>query len=415
MPPLLLIVLIVLVDLMGFTIVMPLLPRYADHYGFSRGQIGLLLAAFPLCQLVAGPILGRLSDRYGRRPVLVASQFGTALSFVLLALAKDYPTMLLARALDGASGGNFLVAQAYIADVTPPENRARSLGLIGAAFGLGFVLGPLLGGLLLDLPIDPDWQLRFPFLVAAGFSTIAWLLVLVFLPESTDAAGRERARTLTWRGVLDVVRLPRVGRLVAIGALVTLAFAALEGTFSLYLKERLGWGPRRAAYGFAMLGLVGVVVQGGLLRRLVPRHGEPKLILAGLAMLALGLAGLAVVTGGGGLLLAAVLVGTGYGLASPTVAGLLSRLTPAAEQGAIFGVLASAQTLARTVNYLGANALQGRFGSAAPYWEGAAVAAAGLALAVVTLRGLRGAGSGAHRGPGAAVAVPGGDAPPAAG
>jgi DHA1 family tetracycline resistance protein-like MFS transporter len=405
MRPLLLIVLIVLVDLMGFTIVMPLLPRYADQYGFSRAQIGLLLAAFPLCQLVAGPILGRLSDRYGRRPVLVASQFGTALSFVLLALARDYPTMLLARALDGASGGNFLVAQAYVADVTPPEHRARSMGLIGAAFGLGFVLGPLLGGLMLDLPVSPDWQLRVPFLVAAGFSTIAWLLVLAFLPESTDAAHRQGARTLSWRGVADAVRLPRVGRLVAVGAMVTLAFAALEGTFSLYLKEQLGWGARRAAYGFAMLGLVGVFVQGGLLRRLVPRYGEPKLILVGMALLAAGLAGLAMVTGPWGLVLAATVVGTGYGLVSPSVAGLLSRLTPAAEQGAIFGVLASAQTLARTVNYLAANDLQGRFGPTAPYWEGAAVALAGLALAAVTLRGLR--GTEAPHAPEAAVAATG--------
>src|SRR3954454_8278253 len=178
MSPLGVIVLIVLVDLLGFTIVMPLLAPFGSQYGFSGGQIGLLYAAYPMCQLVAGPMLGRLSDRYGRRPILIASQAGTALSFLILGLAADFTVMLLARMLDGASGGNILVAQAYVADVTKPENRARGMGLIGMAFGLGFVLGPLLGGLLLAMPIDQEWRLKVPFLMAAGFSTLAWILVV---------------------------------------------------------------------------------------------------------------------------------------------------------------------------------------------------------------------------------------------
>src|SRR6516162_3870683 len=184
MSPLAIIILIVLVDLLGFSLVMPLLAPFAEQYGFRAGQIGLLFSAYPVCQLVAGPILGRLSDHYGRRPLLIISQAGTALSFLVLGLSHDFTVMLLARMLDGASGGNILVAQAYVADVTKPEHRARSLGLIGAAFGVGFVLGPILGGLLVDLPVGPEWRLRVPFLVAAGFSTLAWLLVLFRLPES---------------------------------------------------------------------------------------------------------------------------------------------------------------------------------------------------------------------------------------
>src|SRR5262245_61364687 len=184
MSPLGVVVSIVLIDLLGFSIVMPLLGPFAKQYGLSGGQIGLLFAAFPMSQLVAGPILGRLSDRYGRRPVLIVSQAGTALSFLILGLSTNFTVMLLARMLDGASGGNIIVAQAYVADVTKPENRARGMGLIGMAFGLGFVLGPLLGGLLLKLPVADDWRLRLPFLVAAGFSTIAWILVLTRLPES---------------------------------------------------------------------------------------------------------------------------------------------------------------------------------------------------------------------------------------
>ncbi|MHC5538178.1 MFS transporter, partial [Singulisphaera rosea] len=192
MSPLGVIVSIVLVDLLGFSIVMPLLAPFAEQYGMKPWQIGLLYAAYPMCQLVAGPILGRLSDRYGRRPLLIVSQAGTALSFVGLGLSSDFTVMLLFRMLDGASGGNILVAQAYVADVTTPENRSRGMGLIGMAFGLGFVLGPLLGGLILTLPIDPNLRLKLPFLVAAAFSTVAWILAYTRLPESLPADSEAR-------------------------------------------------------------------------------------------------------------------------------------------------------------------------------------------------------------------------------
>src|SRR3954465_14296299 len=208
MSPISLVVAIVLVDLLGFSIVMPLLAPFARDYGFTPLQSGLLLAAYPMAQLVAGPILGRLSDRYGRRPVLAASQFGTAVSFLILGLSSRFEIMFLARLLDGASGGNILVAQAYVADVTRPEERSKGYGLIGMAFGVGFVLGPLLAGGLLALPVPPAWRLRLPFLVASCFSTIAWLLVLTRLPESlpADSDARQAARVLSWRGLIDAFR-----------------------------------------------------------------------------------------------------------------------------------------------------------------------------------------------------------------
>lgn len=388
MSPIVVVVLIVLVDLMGFTIVMPLLPRYAEHYGYTPSQIGLLLAAFPLCQLIAGPILGRLSDRFGRRPVLAISQAGTSVSFLILGLTHNYTILLLARMLDGALGGNILVAQAYVADVTKPEDRSKGLGMIGAAFGVGFVLGPLLAGLLLKLPLAEDLRLRVPFLVAAVFSMVAWILVLTHLPESRSAEARQRARVVSWRGVADVLSTPRIGLLVAVGALNVLAFASLEGTFSLYLGDRLGWDETQAAFGFAFLGLVSAIVQGGLIRRLVPRFGEPRLILFGLAALAVGLATMAMVGNWPGMLVAALLVGIGQGSSSPTIQGLLSRVTPDSEQGAVFGTLTSAQTLSRTINYFVANRLLGQHGPAAPFWEGAAIAVVALILALVTVFGM---------------------------
>ena len=258
MSPLGIVVLIVLIDLLGFTVVMPLLAPFAEQYGFREWQIGLLFSAYPLCQLIAGPILGRMSDRYGRRPILIFSQAGTALSFLILGLSRNFTVMLLARMLDGASGGNILVAQAYVADVTTPENRSRGMGLIGMAFGLGFVLGPLLGGVLVSLPIAEDWRLRLPFLVAAGFSTLAWILVLSRLPESrpVGARNRESARVLSWRGLVDTMTLPGIGQLMLLGFLSVLAFAALEGTLSLYLRRRMDWNVRSAAFVFAGLGLL---------------------------------------------------------------------------------------------------------------------------------------------------------------
>ena len=384
MSPLVIIVSIVLIDLIGFSIVMPLLPLYARHYDFTAIQIGWLYAAYPVCQLVAGPVLGRLSDRYGRRPVLVFSQAGTALSFVILGLSSNFTVMLLARMLDGASGGNILVAQAYVADVTKPEHRARSLGLIGAAFGVGFILGPLLGGLLVKVPLSSDWKLSVPFLVAAVFSTLAWLLVVFRLPESlpADASARQAARVVTWHGVIKTVTEPAIGRLVVLGALTVFSFAAVEGTLSLFMKERLNWSVDEAMFGFAFLGFVSALVQGGLIRRLVPRFGEPTLIRAGLATLAVGLAAVALAWSGPALLVFAVVVGVGQGMASPSIQGLLSRSTTPSEQGAVFGTLNSAQTLARSMNYVIANVLLGRYGPSAPYFEASAVAVLGLIIAL---------------------------------
>ena len=391
MSPLGLVIAIVLVDLLGFSIVMPLLAPFAREYQFSPLQIGWLLAAYPLAQLVAAPILGRLSDRYGRRPVLAASQFGTALSFLILGLSSHFTVMLLARLLDGASGGNILVAQAYVADVTKPEQRSRGYGLIGMAFGLGFVLGPLLSLALVELPVPTEWRLRLPFLVAAGFSTLAWILVLLRLPESlpADVRARQSARVVSRRGLVDTLHTPGVARMIALGTLTILAFAALEATLSLYLGERQHWGPGGVLAGFTFLGLVTALVQGGLVRRLVPRLGEPRLILTGLFLLVLGFTGLALAEGTGGVLVSLMLVGVGQGLAVPPISGLLSRLTPATEQGAIFGTFSAAQTLARMTNYLLANLLFGRGSTAAPFWEAAAIVLGALGLAALTLPGVQ--------------------------
>nr|WP_303652746.1 MFS transporter [Paludisphaera mucosa] len=384
-----LVILIVLIDLLGFSLVMPLLGPLGERYQLEGWRVGMLFAAFPICQLVAGPILGRLSDRYGRRPLLVFSQAGTALSFVILGLARDFPTLLLGRMLDGTSGGNVMVAQAYVADVTRPEDRARGMGMIGMAFGLGFVLGPLLGGLLLELPLSPDWSLRAPFLAAAAFSTLALILVVAKLPESLPVGGlvpKPPARVLTRQGLVDVFRLEGVGALTAIAFLSILAWASLEGTFAVFLQRRMGWSTKAAAFAFAATGLVSAIVQGGLIRSLVPRYGEVKLILVGGGLAGLGFAVAAALSGASVLPLAVaiVLVALGSGLLAPSITGLLSRITPASEQGGVFGALTSIQTLARIASYLLGNVLLDRVSLSAPYWFAAGVYLLVLILAVAT-------------------------------
>jgi MFS transporter, DHA1 family, tetracycline resistance protein len=385
MSPLGIVVLIVLIDLLGFSLVMPLLGPFAKQYHFEGWQLGLLFAAFPICQLVAGPILGRLSDRYGRRPLLVFSQAGTAISFLIIGLSRNFQVMLLGRMLDGASGGNIVVAQAYVADVTPPEHRARSMGLIGMAFGVGFVLGPLLGGLLVELPIAADWRLRLPFLVAAVFSTLAWILVVGKLPESIPAgsAPREAARVLSRRGIVDTIQLPGVAQLVTIAFLSILAWATMEGTFAVFLQERMGWSTATIGFAFAGSGLVSALVQGGLIRPLVPRYGEIRLILVGVVLAGLGFTGVAALSGASvwPLVGSVVLFSAGSGLVSPSISGLLSRITPMSEQGAVFGALTSTQTVARVVSYMTGNILLARVSPAAPYWFGAAVYLAALLAA----------------------------------
>ena len=372
-----LIVLIVLIDLLGFSLVMPLLGFLGVRFGLDGWRAGLLFAAFPICQLVAGPVLGRLSDRYGRRPILVLSQAGTALSFVILGLARDFPTLLWGRMLDGVSGGNIMVAQAYVADVTKPEDRARGMGMIGMAFGLGFVLGPMVGALLVDLPVSPEWSLSVPFLAAAGFSLLALGLVIARLPESlpAEAGAIQSARVVSRRGLVDLFRLEGVGLLTLQAFLSILAWASLEGTFAVFLQRRMGWSPRDAAYAFAAAGLISALVQGGLIRTLVPRFGEVRLIVAGGVLAGLGFAIAAWLPGQSRLALAfaIILSAGGAGLLAPSITGLVSRITPASQQGSVFGALTSIQTVARIISYFLGNVLMDWVSPSAPYWFAALV------------------------------------------
>lgn len=338
----------VLVDLIGFGIVLPVLFFYAEDFGAGFSQIGLLYAVYSLVQLVMAPLWGRISDRVGRRPVIILGLLGSALAYVIFARADSLAMLFVSRIVGGIGGSTIPVAQAYIADVTPPGRRAGGLGLIGAAFGLGFVIGPALGGILYGLsPGSP----AAPGYTAAALCLANALAALVWLPESRRPGTSSGTSRFNLRAALAEAAGSGQIRLVLAGYLcITMAFATLQPTLSPLASERFDMGAREAGYLFALLGMVSVIVQGGLVRRLVPRYGERKVLRVSAIPFCLGLLVLGVATTTPVLLAGLVLIGIGYGGSIPTVLALLSRATDPGRQGAVLGLGQSTGSLARVVS-----------------------------------------------------------------
>ena len=338
----------VLVDLIGFGIVLPVLFFYAEDFGAGFSLIGLLYAVYSLVQLVMAPLWGRISDRVGRRPVIILGLLGSALAYVIFARADSLAMLFLSRIVGGIGGSTIPVAQAYIADVTPPGRRAGGLGLIGAAFGLGFVIGPALGGILYGLsPGSP----AAPGYTAAALCLANALAALVWLPESRRRGTSRGTSRFNLRAALAEAARSGQIRLVLAGYLcITMAFATLQPTLSPLAAERFDMGAREAGYLFALLGIVSVIVQGGLVRRLVPRYGERKVLRVSVIPFCLGLLVLGVATTTPVLLAGLVLIGIGYGGSIPTVLALLSRATDPGRQGAVLGLGQSTGSLARVVS-----------------------------------------------------------------
>jgi MFS transporter, DHA1 family, tetracycline resistance protein len=354
----------VLIDLIGFGIVIPLMPLYAETFGASPTEIGLLTASFAFMQLLFAPVWGRLSDKVGRRPVILASLVGTAVASLIFGLAGALWLLFLARILDGISGASYGAAQAYVADVTSPQERAHGMGLIGAAFGLGFVVGPALGALF--AAVDP----RMPFFVAAGLAAANFALAWRRLPESRrpDAAPSTYSRVALLRSSLASRSLAPLVWLSFVG---TFGFVAMEATFALLGERRFDFGLVEIGLVFTFIGVVAVVVQGGLVRRLVPRIGEWPTLRAGLVMTAAALALLAVVESLWALFPVLALLALGSGLVFPTVTSLVSKRAPEGDQGGVLGLMASTGGLARVTSPILATVLFEHVGVAAPYVLGA--------------------------------------------
>ncbi|HVC20097.1 MAG TPA: MFS transporter [Vicinamibacterales bacterium] len=363
--PLLIIFLTVFVNLIGFGIIIPLLPFYAQTFGASPLAVGLLFAAYSLSQLIAAPALGDFSDRWGRRPILIFSLLGTVVSFVMLALAQSLWLLFLARVVDGLSGGNISTARAYIADITEAEDRAKAYGLIGAAFGLGFILGPALGGLFARISYTaPIW-------VAAGLTLVATGLAWFWLPETVHkgkAGGLSPFRVLP-----EALKRPGLRLLLGADFLYWFSFAVYQTTFALFGAMRFHFDASMTGYLLAGFGAIGVVVQVGLVGPVVKRFGERWTLIAGLVCGALGLASAAWAPSTLAFAFTLIPAAVGVGLCNPSLSSLLSRAAHAEEQGRVQGAAGSLESLGRTLGPVWGNGALERFSAGTAYTSAAAV------------------------------------------
>ncbi len=347
-PPILVIFLTILVDMIGFGIVIPILPLYAIQFHATDLQIGILFGCFSLMQLLSAPLLGRLSDKIGRRPVLMLSILGTAISFGILGFANTLVMLFVGRLLDGASGGNISTAQAYIADVTPLEKRSGAMGIIGAAFGLGFVIGPAIGGWLGHV-----YGIHTPFLVAAGLALVNAIAIFLFLPESYSVEARQKHASVKHPSVFKTLleaKNTALGPVLVCSLLSTMAFSLVTALFTLFTANRLGWHALENGNMFAYIGIIGILIQGGLIRRLAPKVGEKPLIIIGAIALSLSMFLLPLPIPG---LWSVILAGTGLAignsLLTPMISGLASKTADSQSQGTILGLSQSVASFARMI------------------------------------------------------------------
>lgn len=373
---------IVFINLVGFGIIIPLLPFYGLHYGASPDQVTLLMAFYSLAQLIAAPIWGRLSDRYGRRPILLLSLAGTVLAYIWLAEATSLLSLYSARAFGGVMAGSIGAAFAYVADVTTREDRAKGMGLIGAAFGLGFIAGPAIGGLLAGS--DPT-NINFPLpsYVAAGFSAAAVILAAILLKESLPAEKRGAQSGSSGREAFaETLRRRDVRFTILLTFLAIFVFAGLEATFALWTEQKFGWGVAQNGYVFAFTGVVSALIQGGLVGRLSRRIGETGMIKQGFLALGIGLAILPFSDSLTLLLISMMIITYGFSIASPALSSLLSLQVSDDQQGGILGISRSASTLARAVGPASAGYIFAFMGKDWPFWVGAIVILAVLMLSL---------------------------------
>jgi multidrug resistance protein len=356
--PVLIIFITIVIDLIGFGIVIPVLPYYVKGEVFQATafQLGLLVASFSIMQFIFSPILGGMSDKYGRRPILFISLLGTSAGFLLVGLGTALWMVFAGRILDGITGGNISTAQAYIADVTSEKNRAKGMGLIGAGFGLGFVLGPAIGGIL------SKWGYNVPFLFAAGLALCNAIALYFFLPESVKKKGRERTtRQSRFAELFNSLRQRRFRMITIVYFLIVTGFSIMTTSFALYTMFRFHYDAVHNGYIFAYIGILAVLMQGGIFGRLAERFGESRLVTIGCFLLAASLFAVPFVgpTSGG---LTALLIGTaffsvGNSLASPGLSSLASKNASGHDQGKAMGVIQSGASLARAVGPLLAGVL----------------------------------------------------------
>ena len=343
--------LIVVVDVFGMTLVIPLLPIYAESFDATPLQATLLVTVFALCQLVSGPLLGHASDRTGRKPMLLISQVGTCIGFIVLARATSLWMIYLSRVIDGVTAGNLALAQAHIADNTPPERRAQAFGLIGIAFGLGFFIGPAVTGFM-----SARYGLNAPIYLAAVMSATSILATATLLKDRarTPAGSRAPWEALKWRTYLRYFARPALRARLLQFLCFMLSFSTFISGFALFAERRFEWdgrpfGPREIGYLFAFVGFLGIILQGGLIGRLVARFGEPALVVSGFASLVVGYLGLGLAYSVGALLMVSVVAMFGNGVLRPALTSLITHQAGPEEQGIVLGIAQALTSMASIV------------------------------------------------------------------
>ncbi|MFO0830332.1 MAG: TCR/Tet family MFS transporter [Phycisphaerales bacterium] len=431
-----------LLDVLGFGLLIPVAPRLVmmlqanhglvttspgDAEAAAAPVVAWLGTTYALMQFLFAPVLGALSDRYGRRPVLLSALFGSGIDYFAMALAPSVPWLFVTRAINGLSGASMATANAYIADVTPPQKRAAAFGMIGAAFGLGFTIGPLMGGLLGAHELHlwkhgPVWHgdIRYPFYAAGIITLINWLYGFFVVPESLDRAHRshgfDRARANPVGALHGLRRYPFVFVLAGSFFLFNAAQFALHSTWILYTAHRYGWDTFHGALSLFFVGVCAIVVQGGLTRRLIPAMGEPRALIVGLGMSVCAFVGYALATQGW--MIYATIVATSLGgIAMPAAQALITHRVSPREQGRVQGALTSVQNLAAIVGpliggYVFAFSVKegARFHvDGLVYFTSAALALVGLLIAIFAVKrrlaSLPEAGVGAEGGEGAAAST----------
>lgn len=379
MSPLVILFITVFIDLLGFGIIIPLLPFYAESFGASAFAIGLLGTSFSLMQFLFSPIWGRWSDQIGRKPIILIGLLGSCLSYVTMALAGSLTLLFVARVIGGIAGANIPTAQAYIADVTTPENRARGMGLMGAAFGLGFIFGPAIGGLLSRFsPETPMW-------CAAALCLANFVAACFLLPESRPASASTRSLS-RMEAFRHAMTQPTLLLILALYFIVTMAFSAFEATFALFTEARFGFTAASIGFLFAFIGAIIALIQGVFIGRVVKRVGERRVIPVAILGIAISIGMLTVVWSVPTLLVALGLLAMGMGFNNPSLSSMVSKLSHEDDQGGILGLASSLASLGRVVGPAWGGYLYDAYGLTTPY-----LSAAGLMFVAfaVSWSGLR--------------------------
>lgn len=376
----------VFIDLVGFGIIIPLNPYLSAAFGASPLEVGLLMSVYSLMQFIFSPVWGQLSDRHGRRPVILISLLGAAAAHLAFAFSTTLTGLIVARALAGLFGGNISAAMAYIADITAEKDRSKGMGMIGAAFGLGFICGPFIGGVFAEvgrsLGSAPPLGESFPAVIAAAICFLNFLSACKFLPESRVAGTKtSEERGFRFRRIANALSTPVLGGLILLVFLNTFAMAHIEASLFLYVQDLYQWSLTKASFGFAYIGVIMVFTQGYLIRKMMPKYGERRLLFVGLILSMISYAMIASTSmlGLTGLAIAVTILGLGNGMVNPALNGAVSLASSADRQGNNLGVSQSLSSLARILGPPAGGALYMHQGAWSPFAAAAALCAvAGL-------------------------------------